>query len=138
MIHNVYAKEEEFTIETNDEKILTASIFILGTGHFKTKSEETRFQVPITSIGTDNGSDWFKKQFKIDLKYFIKKNNIKIADCLTTLVKGNIKDRETFFSNIKSLNSKKKKEDFVENYIKNEPTISKSFNIAYNLIDYNN
>lgn len=137
MIHNVLNKEEKFTIETNDDKILTASIFILGTGHFETHSNDSEFKVPITSIGTDNGADWFKKQFKIDLKYFIKKNNIKIADCLTTLVKGNIDDRNDFFNNIKKIKNKIKKEEFVESYIKNDDTIAKSFNIAFNLIDYN-
>jgi hypothetical protein len=137
MIHNVYTENEIFTIESEDDKVLTAAIFILGTGHFKTKSNETDFQVPITSIGTNNGADWFKKEFKIDLKYFIKKNNIKIADCLTTIVKGNLQDRNNFFSNIQQIKNKKDKQKFIDDYIDNDIIITKSFNIALNLIDYN-
>ena len=138
MIHYLFTDNDEiYTIESEDNKILMASVFLLGMGNYRTTSNETDFKVPITTIGPDKGTDIFNKIFKTDLKYFIKKNNIKIADCLTTIVKGDLKDRIEFINNIKSIINKKNREIFVDNYVKNDEVIKKSFEIATQLIDFN-
>lgn len=135
---NNLEKNEIYSIENENEneKIIIAGLFILGKGHFEILDPITNDVIaPATAYELTNGEDWFKKKYKIDLKHFILKNKIEIADTLTTILIGKINDRTIFFDNLSAIIEKSQKEKYIDSYIQKNKVMIDTFDLANDLIN---
>jgi len=115
MIHEIINPSDAYTIECENMELLTAAIFILGEGAYGTSSLETNYQVPMTIFGSENGVDFFKKTFDLDLHEYVKNHKKEIASCLSTICLGKIEDRNIYFSNLEKLDGIEK-EKYIEKW----------------------
>lgn len=116
MIHEIINPSDKYTIECDDMKLLTATIFILGEGMYSTSSKETDFKVPITVFGPVDGLTFFKETFGEDLSVYIQKNKSLLSDCLWSVCLGDETQREYYFSELNKRKTDEEKDIFIKKY----------------------
>lgn len=103
-LYEIINPSDGYTIESNDEMTVCASVIILGRGQYGLTNEDGEDVLPILIFG--NPDEFFKSKFECTFMEAMKKCKPNIPGCLETVLIGDFNDRRTFFEN----NSREDKE----------------------------